>query len=231
MASSTVEDYLKHLFLQQQKQQPGQLVPTGKVAESLGVTPGTATVMVKALAESGLVDYEPRQGVRLTEKGQRLALHVLRRHRLVELFLVEILGLDWSEVRDEAEVLEHAVSDKVLDRIDEILGHPEVDPHGDQIPSSDGRFPARELQSLTDCQPGQIVKIARVNDDDARFLRFAEDRGLTPGIEIFIEDRDPVADSVTIRPQGRDAMVVGTSAARQIFVTLAVQSVNAANGG
>src|SRR6185503_20361208 len=102
---------------------------------AMNVAPGTATAMVKTLAESGLVDYEPRGGVRLTTKGEKLALHVLRRHRLVELFLVEALGLDWSEVDEEAEELEHAISDKVLGRIDKALGHPQVDPHGDPIPT------------------------------------------------------------------------------------------------
>src|SRR5438309_1705668 len=102
--------------------------------------PATATTMVKALADSGLVAYEPRGGVRLTRGGEQLALHVLRRHRLVELFLVKVLGLDWSEVHAEADELEHAISDKVLDRIDGLLGRPSVDPHGDPIPSAKGKF-------------------------------------------------------------------------------------------
>src|SRR5215217_938715 len=138
MATVTVENYLKTLYSEQQRAQAGELVPMGSVAAAMNVTPGTATSMIKALAESGLVDYEPRGGVRLTTKGEKLALHVLRRHRLVELFLVEVLGLDWSEVDEEAEELEHAISDKVLARIDHTLGHPHFDPHGDPIPSSKG---------------------------------------------------------------------------------------------
>ncbi len=218
MPSSTVEDYLKQLYLQQQDAD-GKLVATGKLASALGVTPGTATVMVKTLAESDLVLYEPRQGACLTEKGLKLALHVLRRHRLVELFLVQILGLDWSEVRDEAEVLEHAVSEKVLSRIDDVLGHPKVDPHGDQIPSADGEIDRRRLRSLGDCDPGQTVKIARVEDDDPQFLRFADEKGLLPGIEVVIDARDRMADSVTITPAGGRQTVVGTSAAGRIYVT------------
>ena len=121
MHSSTTENYLKHLLLLQQQQSDDTPIPTGKLASSLEVTPGTATVMVKGLAESGLVDYESRGGVRLTRSGQKAALDVLRRHRLIELFLVRVLGLDWSEVHEEAEVLEHAVSEKVLDKIDQML--------------------------------------------------------------------------------------------------------------
>src|SRR5580765_6417701 len=131
--SVTVENYLKQLYLSQQEE-PERLVAMGKLAGAMGVVPGTATTMVKALADSGLVSYEPRGGVRLTRAGEQLALHVLRRHRLIELFLVKFLDLDWSEVHAEAEELEHAVSDKVLEKIDALLGHPVVDPHGDPIP-------------------------------------------------------------------------------------------------
>src|SRR5215213_586226 len=129
MASSTVENYVKQLYLEQRA--PRQLVPMGRLAAAMGVVPGTATSMVKALSDAGLVEYEPRGGARLTRGGEQLALHVLRRHRLVEVFLVKVLGLDWSEVHAEAEELEHAISDKVLDKIDKLLGHPSVDPHGD----------------------------------------------------------------------------------------------------
>jgi len=113
MPSSTVENYLKQIYLEQQPLAGGELVPMGRLAVAMAVTPGTATTMIKALAEANLVTYEPRTGVRLTRPGEQLALHVLRRHRLVELFLVKVLGLEWSEVHDEAEHLEHAVSDKV----------------------------------------------------------------------------------------------------------------------
>src|SRR5438046_8279 len=138
MASRTVENYLKALYSEQQRA-GDELVSMGRLASAMGVVPGTVTTMVKALADSGLVSYEPRGGVRLTRGGEQLALHVLRRHRLVELFLVKVLGLDWSEVHAEAEELEHAVSDKVLERIDALLEHPRVDPHGDPIPPARGR--------------------------------------------------------------------------------------------
>src|SRR5437016_5672128 len=147
MASITVENYLKQLYSEQQRA-GGQLVSMGRLASAMGVVPGTVTTMVKALADSGLVTYEPREGVRLTRGGEQLALHVLRRHRLVELFLVKVLGLDWSEVHEEADELEHAISDKVLEKIDQYLGRPSVDPHGDPIPSAKGKVPDSRMESL-----------------------------------------------------------------------------------
>src|SRR5262245_13883010 len=125
VASSTVENYLKQLYLEQ-RAGGGQTIPMGRLATAMGVVPGTATSMVKALSDSGLVEYEPRTGVRLTPSGEQLALHVLRRHRLLELFLVKVLELDWSVVHEEADALEHALSDRVLERIDALLGHPTV---------------------------------------------------------------------------------------------------------
>ena len=138
-ATQTVENYLKAIF-QAQALLPDMtsLVPVGHLATAVGVSPGTATTMVKALAESGLVRYEPYAGVRLTAPGRRLAALVLRRHRLIELFLVKVMGMSWADVHDEAEQLEHAVSDRLIDRIDEMLGRPAVDPHGDPIPDPEG---------------------------------------------------------------------------------------------
>src|SRR5438552_12873576 len=156
MATSTVENYIKQLYLEQQEQ-PGQRVPMGRLAAAMSVVPGTATTMVKALADSGLVEYEPRGGVRLTRGGEQLALHVLRRHRLVELFLVKVLGLDWSEVHAEAEELEHAISEKVLEKMDAALGHPSVDPHGDPIPSAKGKVSESPATTLADCELNRSV--------------------------------------------------------------------------
>ena len=153
MATSTVEDYLKAILIEEQRS-PDTLVTTGRIATAIEVAPGTATSMVKTLAESGLVSYEPYSGVRLTQEGRRLATHVLRRHRLVELFLVQVLEMDWSEVHEEAERLEHAVSERLLERMDEMLGSPSVDPHGDPIPDAAGRLEEPELPSLTSCPVG-----------------------------------------------------------------------------
>src|SRR5438552_351135 len=152
LPSSTVENYLKAIYQGQTSLPRDQrLVPMGQVATALGVTPGTATTMVKALSESGLAEYEPYTGVRLTPSGEKLAGLVLRRHRLVELFLVKVMGLRWDEVHDEAEILEHVVSDRLIDRIDEMLGRPETDPHGDPIPNSEGTIKTQALDSLLTC--------------------------------------------------------------------------------
>lgn len=216
--SSTVENYLKQLYLLQQKQ-GDELVPTGHLARSLNVTPGTATIMVKSLADAGLVDYESRAGVRLSADGKRVALDVLRRHRLVELFLVNVLGLDWSEVHDEAEVLEHAVSEKVLDRIDKMLGFPIFDPHGDPIPDAAGQIKRREVRSLDGCEPGDQVQVARIENQDADFLRFIDEKQLAPGADLAVVDRNVLADAVTIQKKGCAPMVIGMTAARKILVT------------
>lgn len=217
MPTSTVENYLKQLYLEQQHA-PHQLVAMGKLATIMNVVPGTATSMVKTLADSGLVTYEPREGVRLTSNGEQLALHVLRRHRLVELFLVKVLGLDWSEVHAEAEELEHAISDKVLDRIDEILGHPSVDPHGDPIPSPEGNVEETDLQSLADCPLDTPLRVARVVDQSPRFLQFVNRCGLTPGVELIIESRDPMSDAVDIQLRNHATCTLGTAAAAKILV-------------
>ena len=220
MPSSTVENYLKQVYQEQQKLASGQdLVPVGRVAAAMSVTPGTGTSMVKALAEANLLHYEPRGGVRLTEAGVKLALEVLRRHRLVELFLVDVVGLDWSEVHDEAEQLEHAISDKVLEKIDTLLGHPETDPHGDPIPPRHGGHPPEvAMTNLMECPVGQPLRIMRVLDQDPDFLQFIDAHGLTPGTRITIVARHPSADAVTVHPADQPAVTLGTAAAAKVLV-------------
>ena len=195
-----------------------RLVPMGQLATALGVAPGTATTMVKALAESGLVEYEPYNGVRLTGAGSRLAALVLRRHRLIELFLVQMLGMRWDEVHDEAEQLEHVVSDRLIERIDEMLGHPEVDPHGDPIPSRDGELVRRELDTLLTCPLNTPVTVTRVTDQDAAFLRFIESHDLKPGQSIEVEARDEVSDSVRLKLGDDQRMTIGMRAASKLLV-------------
>src|SRR4051812_4286143 len=170
--SQTVENYLKTIYQAQLSLSRDALVPMGQLAGSLGIVPGTATTMVKALAESGLAHYEPYAGVRLTSAGRKLATLVLRRHRLIELFLVGVMGMDWTEVHDEAENLEHAVSERLIDRIDEMLGRPAVDPHGDPIPDSHGALAPADGDSLLTCPEGVPVTVSRVTDQDRAFLRF-----------------------------------------------------------
>src|SRR2546421_1268055 len=194
MASRTVENYLKALYSEQQRA-GDELVSMGRLASAMGVVPGTVTTMVKALADSGLVTYEPRGGVRLTRGGEQLALHVLRRHRLVELFLVKVLGLDWSEVHEEADELEHAISDKVLEKIDAYLGRPSADPHGDPIPTAKGKVVDAHLDSLASCELNRPVRVARVVDQEAQFLQFVDRCGLMPGVTVRVESRDEQGDA------------------------------------
>ena len=137
LPSPTVENYLKAIFhAQLALPRKSDLVPMGLIAATLGVVPGTATAMVKALSDAGLIKYEAYAGVRLTAAGEKLAAGVIRRHRLIEMFLVQVLGMSWSDVHDEAERLEHVVSERVIARMDEMLGHPAVDPHNDPIPEA-----------------------------------------------------------------------------------------------
>src|ERR687886_522456 len=175
LPSSTVENYLKAIYHGQSALVGDQrLVPMGHVAMALGVTPGTATTMVKALAESGLAEYEPYSGVRLSAAGEKLAGLVLRRHRLVEAFLVQVMGMSWAEVHDEAEQLEHVVSERLIERIDEMLGRPTHDPHGDPIPTSEGAIATRHHDNLLTCPIGTPLTVTRIADQDPAFLRFIE---------------------------------------------------------
>ncbi len=215
MPTITVENYLKQIYL---LQRAGELAPMGGLATAVGVTPGTATSMVKTLADANLADYQPRAGVRLTEAGSRLALQVLRRHRLIELFLVQTLGLDWSEVHDEAEELEHAISDKVLEKIDRLLGHPDTDPHGDPIPKHDGTHHRHDLTPLAQCAPDTDAHVARIVDQQPEFLQFLDKHGLTPGAPFTIESTSPTADAITVRPQDREPVTLGLAAAGKIMV-------------
>jgi DtxR family Mn-dependent transcriptional regulator len=217
MPTSTVEDYLKCIFLAQQSSEE-QLISTGQIAIALGVAPGTATAMVKALAESGLVEYEPYSGARLKPAGEKLAAHVLRRHRLIELFLVRVMGIDWSEVHAEAELLEHAVSDRLIDRIDEMLGRPEADPHGDPIPTVSGELDPTDDPSLLNCALDVPVSVVRVTDQSTEFLRLIERCGLVPGSRLRVSARDEQADTVMLNLIVGEAVSLGFRAASKILV-------------
>ena len=221
LPSSTVENYLKAIYSGVSGlKAPHRLLPMGQLAASLGVTPGTATTMVKTLAESGLVEYEPYTGVALTPAGEKLAALVLRRHRLIELFLVRFMGYAWDEVHDEAEQLEHVVSDRLIERIDEMLGRPEADPHGDPIPNSEGHIKQQDAQSLLTCPLRTPMTVSRVIDQDRVFLRFIEQNNLKPGESIEVEERDPASDSVRVRGKDDRQIVIGTRAASKLLVNV-----------
>ncbi len=222
LPSSTVENYLKAIYLGATALPvPERLLPMGQLAASLGIAPGTATTMVKTLAESGLVEYEPYSGVRLTAAGEKLAALVLRRHRLVELFLVQVMGLRWDEVHDEAELLEHVVSDRLIDRMDEMLGRPEADPHGDPIPDPQGVVKTQEAQNLLTCPLRTPVVVTRVLDQDRSFLQFIESHNLKPGESIEVEARDTASDSVSVRGKNEGRITIGTRAASKLLVQVA----------
>src|SRR5258706_373471 len=197
----------------------GGLVRRGRVASALGAPPGTATTMVKALAESGLAEYEPYSGVRLSAAGEKLAGLVLRRHRLVEAFLVQVMGMSWAEVHDDAEQLEHVVSERLIDRIDEMLGRPTHDPHGHPIPSQDGAITTRHLESLLTCPLATALKVTRITDQDPAFLRFIESNGLKPGEVVAVESRDDAADAVVLRQRDRH-ITIGARAASKLLVEI-----------
>jgi len=217
MPTATVEDYLKQI-LREEQGQAGARVPTGRLARALAVTPGTVTSMVKTLSDDGLVDYEAYGGVHLTEEGRVLALHVLRRHRLIELFLVRTVGMDWSEVHAEAERLEHAVSDRLVELIDALLGRPEVDPHGDPIPTVDGEVGVAQHGTLAELVVGRRGRVARIVDQEPSFLRLVERLGLQPGARVKVVARDSVGDTIAIQVGRAATTSLGLRAAAKILV-------------
>jgi len=218
MPTSTVEDYLKCILLAEQET-PAVRVSTGQIATALKVAPATVTSMLKTLAASGLVSYEPYSGVSLTGAGQELALHVLRRHRLVELFLVRVMGMDWSEVHAEAELLEHSVSEALIQKMDEMLGFPEVDPHGDPIPTAGGEVQQSAAVSLLQCETGMPLKVVRVGDQSQEFLQLVEREGLKPGSQLQIKRRNEAAESVELDRRERGPLSLGFGAASKILVS------------
>ena len=215
--SSTVEDYVKCIYNEQLKSLAAP-VSTGQIAAAMGVAPGTATAMVKTLAASDLITYEPYSGVRLTAEGTRLAIHVLRRHRVVELFLVEVMGMDWSDVHSDAEILEHAVSDRLIDRMDEMLGRPEVDPHGDPIPSPGGQIVEMDDPTLLACPERVPVRVTRVLDQSAEFLRLLETQSLVPRSLVEVLSRDRAAETVVVRTADGELFSLGFGPAAKVLV-------------
>lgn len=218
MPSLTVENYIKtiHLICAAQEGRPAA---TGQVAQALGVSPGTVTSMLKTLSESNLVTYTPYEGVRLTASGNVLALRVLRRHRLIELFLAKTLDLTWDEVHEEAEHMEHAVSDLLVDRIDRYLGFPESDPHGDPIPRADGTVAIAPTKSLDQCMAGEQFHLIRVADQSPDFLRFLTESGMSLGIRGAIVANRAEAGLVTILVDGVQRSL-GREAAAKVLVAV-----------
>ncbi len=222
LPSLTIENYVKTIYLVC-TQQRGKPAATGQLAESLGVSPGTVTSMLKTLADSELVQYTPYEGVRLTDAGRTLALRVLRRHRLIELFLEQTLNLSWDEVHEEAENMEHAVSDLLIDRIDEYLDFPAVDPHGDPIPKADGTVASPSSRSLAELSTGDRFQLVRVLDQSPEFLRYLSDSGLPLGASGKVTQQSEGAGTITIIVEGRRT-TLSRDAAGKLLVASAVEA-------
>jgi DtxR family Mn-dependent transcriptional regulator len=214
--SSAVEDYAKAIYALQRRGTGA--VSTNALAERLGVTAASASGMVKRLDELGLVSHEPYRGVRLTPTGLRLALEVIRHHRLLELYLAEQLGVPWDRVHEEAEVLEHVLSEELEELIAEKLGNPTRDPHGDPIPTPDLRMVEPDTVALDALETGARGTFVRVSDSDPEMLRYLAERGIAPGDRFEIVDRQPFDGPLFARFGGDDVHVLGGALARAMRV-------------
>ena len=200
--SNAVQDYAKAIWsIAQRADSP---VSTSALAERLGVSPASASAMVKRLESLGLASREPYHGVQLTPAGERVALEVLRHHRLLELYLSEALGMPWDRVHEEAEVLEHAISPHLSELIAEKLGNPTHDPHGDPIPTAEGRIDESPTRALADLEPGERGVFARVSDANPAMLRYLSQRGIERGSEVEVVDREPFGGPLQVRAAGRE---------------------------
>jgi len=213
--SEAIEDFLKAVYMLQQGQ---KRVPTSALAEMLKISPSSASEMAKKLARARLVEHEPYRGVRLTSGGRRVALEIIRNHRLLELFLVRTLGYGWDEVHAEAERLEHAVSERLIQRIAEFLGHPRFDPHGDPIPDPKGDIHYRDLIPLAEWPPEHQGRVARLSDQSPEMLRYLADKGLTVGATVEVLKADPFDGPLTLRVNG-DEQVIGVNVAQCVLLT------------
>ena len=213
MVSESAQDYLKAIW---KLERTGDM-STSALAESLGVTPASATAMLKKLATLGLVVHERYHGATLTPAGERMALEVVRHHRLLELYLMEALGLTWDQVHQEAERLEHHLSDELEAAIDQALGHPTRDPHGDPIPSPELLLVRDELVCLSDLDAGSMTVVRRVPDSDPELLRYLASLGLVPAEEVTVVEQAPFDGPVTVEVRG-SRHAIGRSLAAQIEV-------------
>ncbi len=215
LRTPAVEDYLKTVYQLQRQYDP---VPTSVLAEALRVKPPSVTEMAKKLTEHGLLDYEKYRGIRLTEPGRRIALEVIRHHRLLEMYLTEALGYSWDEVHDEADRLEHVISEQFEARIAAMMGHPEHDPHGDPIPNLNGTIPAQETVSLTDTQPNVPKMVQRITDQSPDMLRYLAELGLVPGAQVSVTAREPFNGPIHLLIED-SAAVISYEVAGHIFLT------------
>ena len=210
-----IEDYLKTIFVLSEEERP---VSTSRIAEARNVKPASVTSMVQRLDRLNLVNYEKHYGVTLTKSGNQIALEVIRHHRLVELYLMEALGFSWDEVHEQADILEHVISEKLEERMAAALNHPTVDPHGDPIPARDGTMIDVSSRPLSTLEPGTNGHVARIVDDDnSAMLRYVADLGLIPGTAFRVIDVAPFEGPVTVEVEGQEK-VVGHNIAGSILV-------------
>ncbi|HEX8726561.1 MAG TPA: metal-dependent transcriptional regulator [Gemmatimonadaceae bacterium] len=212
--TAPVEDYLKAIY---ELERNGAAAGTKELAAALRIAPASVSGMIRRLATQGLIAHERYRGARLTDKGRRAALGTLRRHRVIEAYLAEALGYPWDRVHDEAELLEHAASDELVDRMAAAIGEPETDPHGAPIPARDGTMDERRLASLDDLPPGAEARITRVEDDDPERLRYLGRMGIRPGARVRIVERAPYGGPITLRV-ARAERHVGSELARHVLV-------------
>lgn len=222
MLSEAVQDYLKAIY---KLQQTGGIVTTSALAEAMGVAAPSATGMVKRLAGLKLVRHHPYRGVLLTKAGQKMALEVLRHHRLLELYLAEALGYTWDKVHEEAERLEHVISEELEEKIFQALGRPTRDPHGEPIPGRDGTLAAVEIEPLSELAAGTSGVIRQVSDSHAEMLRYLGARGLVPDAAVEILDRAPFNGPITVRI-GKVSHMLGRELAGHIWVQISTNGVS-----
>jgi len=216
--SGPVEDYLKAIYDLERGAQPAT---TNEIAERLAISPASVSGMVRRLADQGLITHEPYRGVRLTEDGRRAALRTLRRHRILECYLTEVLGYPWDRVHDEAEQLEHAASEELIERMASALGDPSHDPHGAPIPSREGEVDETTLRTLADAAVGEQMRVRQVMDKDAERLRYLAELGIRPGALVRILERAPFDGPITLgvgRTGCGVTRVIGPALAEQVFV-------------
>ncbi|HKQ32154.1 MAG TPA: metal-dependent transcriptional regulator, partial [Thermodesulfobacteriota bacterium] len=210
-----IENYLKAIYeIQREKGK----VSTNALSEKLRVAPASVTSMIKKLSEKKLLTHKRYQGVKLTQSGQKIALEVIRHHRLIELYLAEALGVPWDRVHEEAEKWEHVLSEDLEDRMDAALGHPTRDPHGSPIPSRDGTIIELDSVPLTDMRPGQYGVVAEVSDHDPKLLRYVGKMGLYPKAKVKVVSVEPFSGPITLKV-GDASHVLGAEAAQHIFIT------------
>jgi DtxR family Mn-dependent transcriptional regulator len=213
--SATEENYLKAIF---RFSANGEMVGTNTLAKYLQTTPASVTDMVKRLSDKALVEYQPYHGVRLLEPGATIALKIIRKHRLWEVFLVNVLNFSWDEVHDTAEQLEHVDSNQLVDKLDAFLGYPKFDPHGDPIPNKDGHFTERVTRQLSQCQAAETIVVAGVTEDAPVFLQYLDKIGIRLGSKIHVQEVIPFDNSLILSLAGREVVLSGEFA-RQILVT------------